>query len=38
MPVFPFYYDVSSGCYALNRPEAAMLFKRRNAAVAVQTN
>jgi len=36
MPGFSFYYDVSSGCYSLNRPEAATLFKRRNAAVAVQ--
>jgi hypothetical protein len=36
MPGFSFYYDVSSACYSLNRPETATLFKRRNAAVAVQ--
>jgi hypothetical protein len=36
MPGFSFYYDVSSACYSLNRPEAATLFKRRSAAVAVQ--
>lgn len=36
MPGFSFYYDVSNACYSLNRPETATLFKRRNAAVAVQ--